>query len=129
MAKVRSTWIWLPIGLALLASACSKVPERDEFWLEETVPVGIPVAEFTQLLTRRGFKPNERYSRSQSTWRGGEFGSIGMRDIKSDPGGAVVCYSKPYTYMVASGDRLICFSKTKENTVRWRQASFFGAGI
>ncbi len=120
---------WFLILLAVVALfGCAKIPEADEKWASQNVPLGGARVEVEGRLMQRGFRVSDYGYHPESSARA-PFGSIGFVAARSAALSAPECYAKPYSRLIASGDRLICVSYSEAGEVLWRGVGWFGAGL
>ena len=123
--------------------ACAKIPEDDELFLARVVPTGMDHVTASQLATNRGFVEKElwyrpSYSFNHKTKSFDEDGynylsyiqqNLGFVKVLGNPDGRLFCFEKSYTYLVASGIRILCWTVDEQDKITWRQAGWNGAGL
>jgi len=124
-------------------SACFKIPDDDAAFLTKFIPVGLGHEKATGFISKRGFtekqlRYNPAYFFDQTTksFVAGQFEyhryiaqNIGFVKVVGKPEGRLFCFKKSYTYLVASGIRIICWTVDNQNMITWRQAGWNGAGL
>jgi hypothetical protein len=107
------------------------------------IPVGSKENEARVRIERRGFTqieltplPDKFYNiktlRAEVTIRSFEDVvqvNLGLVKLMGQPKGELVCFERGYAWLVASGDRLICWTVDTSNEITWRQAGWFGASL
>ena len=124
-------------------SACVKIPDDDAAFLTKFIPVGLGHEKATGFISKRGFtekqlRYNPAYFFDQTTksFVAGQFEyhryiaqNIGFVKVVGKPEGRLFCFKKSYTYLVASGICIICWTVDNQNMITWRQAGWNGAGL
>lgn len=122
-------------------AGCAKIPEADIVFLERTIPLGMDAQDAQEIVERRGFAQIEtratskrRYDERSQTFIELPLTSIdivkqnmGFVELKGKPNGQLECFARSYARFIASGDRLICWTKNADNQITWRQAGWRGA--
>ena len=127
----------------LLAPACAKIPEDDELFLSRSIPLGMDHTTASQLVSNRGFIEKELWYRSSYSFnhKTKSFDedaydylryvrqNVGFVKVLGKPDGVLFCFEKSYTYLVASGIRILCWTVDEQDKITWRQAGWNGAGL
>lgn len=127
----------------LAGSGCVRIPDADIAFLNQIIPVGSKENEARVRIERRGFTQikaiplpdkifNIKTLRTEIATRSFEDvvqANLGFVKLMGQPKGELVCFARGYAWLVASGDRLICWTVDSSDEITWRQASWFGASL
>lgn len=130
----------LIVGLLSVTAGCTDIPGADAAFLERDIPVGLDATVARSLVERRGFEPAEllrflqsRYDEATRSFeqlplteRQFANQNIGVVQLDGDPQGRLVCFERSYALLIASGNRLICWTEDEDNRITWKQAGFRG---
>ncbi len=131
----------LLLGTLFVVSGCAQIPDDDIVLLDLRIPVGIDATQAREIIVRRGFAPIEvvatprsRFDEASQSFKQLPLSNIdivkqniGFVDLEGEPSGQLTCFARGYSRFVASGDRLICWTKDEDNKITWRQAGWRGA--
>lgn len=122
----------------LLCAGCAQIPEQDQNWLDRKQFVGETIEVVENSLAARGFAESTwfNYERVVEKRALGPIGGnkkisnwVGFTSVSAPPSGlSGTCYSKTYTVVFGSGDRLICVAQS-EGVVRWIEAGWIGVTL
>ena len=127
----------------LFSVAYAKIPEDDELFLSRFVPLGMDHTTASQLASNRGFvekkllyRPSYSFNHKTKSFDADAYDylryvnqNVGFVKVFGKPEGILFCFEKPYTYLVASGIRILCWTVDHQNKITWRQAGWNSAGL
>ena len=133
----------LLVSVLFGVSGCAVIPDDDIAFLDRKIPIGTKTTHARIAVSRRGFDEVEVHAtpRLRFDHRSQKFvplplsnsdfvqQNIGFVALNGQPNGHLTCFARSYTRLVASGDRLICWTVNKDQKITWRQAGWRGAGL
>lgn len=131
------------VSVLCVVSGCVAIPDDDIAFLDRKIPIGTKTTQARIAVSRRGFdevkvraKPRHRFDHGSQKFVPLPLSNsdivqqnIGFVALNGQPNGHLTCFARSYTRLVASGDRLICWTMNKDQKITWRQAGWRGAGL
>ena len=123
----------LLIVIISVIAGCAKIPDADIAFLDQTIPLGMGAQNAQEIVEGRGFAQIEtravskrRYNERTQTFIELPLTdinivkqNIGCVELKGKPNGQLECFARSYAKFIASGDRLICWTKNAANKITW----------
>ncbi|MFK8032592.1 MAG: hypothetical protein AB8B94_00485 [Hyphomicrobiales bacterium] len=131
----------LLICVCVSIAGCTKIPDSDIVFLDGEIPLGMQSTQAREIIKRRGFAQTNikttspsRYDVTSQSYKQLPISltdtvkqNIGFVELIGEPSGQITCFARGYARLVASGDRLICWTEDEDQKITWRQAGWIGA--